>query len=183
MSFTITFPVDIGTFVITDTSVDLNNPNNLKGNLGSISCYQCVDDKEDDFIVIRRIQYGKQHKWMMCLPENYRVSELGESIFFTKEEAEKYQIQQLYKYSKKQRDRVIEKKIKERNTELEELYRLLKKYPTPELRHLIKDSCQLCSHRDENSTYYEIPVYLCRVCNEHNMFDYDFDRLRELFGE
>lgn len=33
MSFTITFPVDIGTFVITDTSVDLNNPNNLKGNL------------------------------------------------------------------------------------------------------------------------------------------------------
>lgn len=75
---------------------------------------------------IRRIQYGKQHKWMMCLPENYRVSELGESIFFTKEEAERYQIQQLYKYSKKQRDRVIEKKIKERNTELEELYRLLK---------------------------------------------------------
>lgn len=42
---------------------------------------------------IRRIQYGKQHKWMMCLPENYRVSELGESIFFTKEEAERYQIQ------------------------------------------------------------------------------------------
>lgn len=33
---------------------------------------------------IRRIQYGKQHKWMMCLPENYRVSELGESIFFNK---------------------------------------------------------------------------------------------------
>ena len=78
---------------------------------------------------------------------------------------------------------MIEEKIKERNTELEELYRLLKKYPTPELRHLIKDSCQLCSHRDEDSTYYEIPVYLCRVCNEHNMFDYDFDKLRELFGE
>ena len=52
MSFTITFPVDIGTFVITDTSVDLNNPNNLKGNLGSIACYQCVDNKEDDFIVM-----------------------------------------------------------------------------------------------------------------------------------
>lgn len=52
MSFTITFPVDIGTFVITDTNVDLNNPKNLKGNLGSIACYQCVDDKEDDFIVM-----------------------------------------------------------------------------------------------------------------------------------
>ena len=47
MSFTITFPVDIGTFVITDTNVDLNNPKNLKGNLGSIACYQCVDDKEE----------------------------------------------------------------------------------------------------------------------------------------
>lgn len=52
MSFTITFPVDIGTYVITNTDIDLNNPENLKGNLGSIACYQCVDDKENDFIVM-----------------------------------------------------------------------------------------------------------------------------------
>ena len=51
MSFTKTFPMDIGTFVITDTEINLNNPENLKGNLGSISCYQCVDDKEDEYIV------------------------------------------------------------------------------------------------------------------------------------
>nr|WP_297940402.1 hypothetical protein [uncultured Lachnoclostridium sp.] len=52
MSFTKTFPMDIGTFVITDTEINLNNPENLKGNLGSISCYQCVDDKEDEYIVV-----------------------------------------------------------------------------------------------------------------------------------
>lgn len=132
---------------------------------------------------IRRIQYGKQHEWFLCVPEVCKVSELGKSIFFTKEESERYQLQRLSEYTKNQQKRIINQKIKERNTELEELYRLLKKYPTPELRHLIKDSCQLCSHRNEDSTYYEIPVYLCRVCNEHNMFDYDFDKLRELFGE
>ena len=41
---------------------------------------------------IRRVQYGKQHEWFLCVPETYKVSELGKSIFFTKEEAEKYQV-------------------------------------------------------------------------------------------
>ena len=36
---------------------------------------------------IRRVQYGKQQEWFLCVPETYKVSELGESIFFTKEEA------------------------------------------------------------------------------------------------
>ena len=132
---------------------------------------------------IRKILYGKHREWTICIPETYKVSELGEGIFFTKEEAEKYQLDQLEKYTKEQRDRVIKQKVQERNAELEELYRLLKKYPTSESRHLIENPCQLCSHRNEDSVYREIPVYLCSVCNKCNMFDYDFDRLKELFGE
>lgn len=41
--FTITFPVDTGTFVKTPD-----------GNIGTIACYQCVDktDDKDDYIVM-----------------------------------------------------------------------------------------------------------------------------------
>ena len=70
---------------------------------------------------IRRVQYGKQQEWLLCVPETYKVSELGKSIFFTKEEAEKYQLQQLDKYSNEQRERIVKQKIEERNKELEDL--------------------------------------------------------------
>ena len=54
MSFTVTFPVDIGTFVIVDhEGIDLTKPTSLLGRLGSISCYQSVDqDNDDDYIVM-----------------------------------------------------------------------------------------------------------------------------------
>ena len=80
------------------------------------------------------MQYGKQQEWFLCVPETYKISELGESIFFTKEEAEKYQLQQLNEYTNEQRERIIKQKVEERNKELEELDRLLEKYPTPESR-------------------------------------------------
>lgn len=49
MSFTKVFPVNIGTFVIVDhKDVDLTNPNVLLGRFGSIECYQCVDDEDDN---------------------------------------------------------------------------------------------------------------------------------------
>ena len=67
---------------------------------------------------IRRVQYGKQQEWFLCVPETYKVSELGESIFFTKEEAEKYQLQQLNEYTNEQRERIIKQKVEERNKEL-----------------------------------------------------------------
>lgn len=132
---------------------------------------------------IRRVQYGKQQEWYFCTNETHKVSEIGKSVFFTKGEAEKYQVQQLYEYTKEQRERVISQKIQERNKELEELDRLLEKYSTSESRIPITNPCQLCPHRNEDSKYYEIPVYLCRICNEYNMFDYDMDKVKELFGE
>lgn len=53
-SFTVTFPISIGTFVIVDhESVDLTQSKALHGRLGTISCYQCVDNKDnDDHIVM-----------------------------------------------------------------------------------------------------------------------------------
>ena len=81
---------------------------------------------------IYRVQYGKPQEWILCVPETYKASELGKRIFFTKEEAEKYQLQQLNEYTNEQRKRIIKQNVEERNKELEELDRLLEKYPTPE---------------------------------------------------
>lgn len=54
MAFSVTFPVDTGTFVIVNhNGIDLTNPKNLIGRLGSIACYQCVDKRnEGDHIVM-----------------------------------------------------------------------------------------------------------------------------------
>jgi hypothetical protein len=128
---------------------------------------------------IRRVQYGKQQEWCLCVPETYKVSELGKSIFFTKEEAKKYQLQQLDKYTNEQRERIIKQKIEERNKELEEFDKLSKKYPTPESRMPINNTCCMCSHIDEVNS----PVYLCTICVKQNMFDYNMDKVKKLFGE
>lgn len=128
---------------------------------------------------IRRVQYGRQQEWLLCVPETYKVSELGKSIFFTKEEAEKYQLQQLNEYTREQREKIIRRKVEERNKELEELDRLLEKYPTPESRMPINNPCYMCSHIDEVNS----PVYLCAICVKQNMFDYDMDKVKKLFGK
>ena len=81
-------------------------------------------------------------------------------------------------YTNEQRERIIKQKVEERNKELEELDRLLEKYPTPESRMPINNRCCMCSHIDEVDNY----VYLCTICVKQNMFDYDMDKIKKLFG-
>lgn len=51
MSFTKTFPYNTGTFVLVDLDTyDEKDPKKLINRLGTIACYQCVD--EDGFIVM-----------------------------------------------------------------------------------------------------------------------------------
>ena len=133
---------------------------------------------------IRRVQYGKQQEWFLCVPETYKVSELGESIFFTKEEAEKYQLQQIYEYTKEQQELVVGQKIKERNTELEELNRLLTKYPNEESRKEIYlcEICKITSIQDR----YDVDDYrywLCEDCKNYNNFKCDINEVMKLFGK
>ena len=53
MGFTKTFPYNTGTFVIVDEDeININEPETLLGHLGTISCYQCVDEQNDGFIVM-----------------------------------------------------------------------------------------------------------------------------------
>ena len=126
---------------------------------------------------IRRVQYVKQQEWLLCVPETYKVSELGESIFFTKEEAEKYQLQQLNEYTKKQQETVVRQKIKERNKELEDLNRLLTKYPDEESRKEVC-LCKICKHDVSDYKY-----WLCKDRNNCNNFKCDIDKVMKLFGK
>lgn len=126
---------------------------------------------------IRRVQYGKQQEWLLCVPETYKVSELGESILFTKEEAEKYQLQQLNEYTKKQQETVVRQKIKERNKELEDLNRLLTKYPDEESRKEVC-LCKICKHDVSDYRY-----WLCKDRNNCNNFKCDIDKVMKLFGK
>ena len=53
MSFTVTFPVNIGEFVIIDyKKVNLNDPKNLLKRFGTISCYQDVTDYNEEYVVM-----------------------------------------------------------------------------------------------------------------------------------
>lgn len=54
MSFTITFPYNTGTFVVVDDiNIDCSdNPEALIGHFGSIVCYQCVDEEDNEMIVM-----------------------------------------------------------------------------------------------------------------------------------
>lgn len=53
MGFTKTFPYNTGTFVvIKDDNVDWNNPKSLLGHLGTIVCYQCVDEDDELMVMV-----------------------------------------------------------------------------------------------------------------------------------
>ena len=126
---------------------------------------------------IYRVQYGKPQEWLLCVPETYKASELGKRIFFTKEEAEKYQLQQLNEYTKKQQETVVRQKIKERNKELEDLNRLLTKYPDEESRKEVC-LCKICKHDVSDYRY-----WLCKDRNNCNNFKCDIDKVMKLFGK
>lgn len=60
MSFTRTFPYNTGTFVLVDLDTyDENDPKKLINRLGTIACYQCVN--EDDTLVV--MVSGYKNPW------------------------------------------------------------------------------------------------------------------------
>ena len=53
MAFTRTFPYDTGTFVVVHANdIDINNPETLRGRLGTIACYQCVTNREEYAVMV-----------------------------------------------------------------------------------------------------------------------------------
>ncbi len=53
MGFTRTFPYNTGTFVVVnEDGVDISKPKSLLGHLGSIECYQGVDEEEELWVMV-----------------------------------------------------------------------------------------------------------------------------------
>ena len=53
MGFTKTFPYNTGTFVIVnEEGIDMSKPRDLLGRLGSIACYQCVDEDDELLVMV-----------------------------------------------------------------------------------------------------------------------------------
>ena len=84
----------------------------------------------------------------------------------------------------KQQETVVRQKIKERNKELEDLNRLLTKYPDEESRKEIYlcEICKITSIQDR----YDVDDYrywLCEDCKNYNNFKCDINEVMKLFGK
>lgn len=86
---------------------------------------------------IRSIKYTQKLEWFIHLESDHRISELGETIFFDFDEAKEYQYKQLEKYNENQRRRILKDDYIAAKREVDELERLLQKYPDEESRNNI----------------------------------------------
>lgn len=60
MAFTKTFPYNTGTFVLVDLDTyDENDSRKLINRLGTISCYQCVDENDELIVMVS----GYKNAW------------------------------------------------------------------------------------------------------------------------
>lgn len=60
MAFTKTFPYDTGTFVLVDLETyDDKDPKKLINRLGTIACYQCVDEDDELMVMVS----GYKNAW------------------------------------------------------------------------------------------------------------------------
>lgn len=60
MSFTKTFPYNTGTFVLVDLDTyDKKDPKKLINRLGTIACYQCVDEEDELMVMVS----GYKNAW------------------------------------------------------------------------------------------------------------------------
>lgn len=74
--FTKTFPYNTGTFVIVDEDdIDINNPETLRGRLGTISCYQCVTNREEYVVMVSG--YKDAWGWRISIKRNSTGNRFG----------------------------------------------------------------------------------------------------------
>ena len=78
---------------------------------------------------VRKIQFTSHTKeWFFDASALYRVSEIGKSIFFSEDEAVEYQHSIMEQYTKEQQERIALRKQKQREEDLKQLDRLIRKY-------------------------------------------------------
>ena len=77
----------------------------------------------------RKIQFtNKTKEWWFQTNTIYRISEIGKSIFFSKDEAVEYQHSIMEQYTKEQQEKIALREQRQREEDLKQLDRLIRKY-------------------------------------------------------
>lgn len=116
---------------------------------------------------VRKIVFSdKQKEWFFTVAHNsYRVSELGKSVFVTEEEARIWQMNRLEEYTEDQKKRILRREHERRQKEINELNRLLEKYPDEDSRKMPDKCCGTCA--------YNVKPMVPHTCDECTSLDQD----------
>lgn len=80
-------------------------------------------------IEVRKVQFTKKtREWLFEADSTHRVSEIGETIFFSEDEAIEYQHSIMEQYTKEQQEKIILREQRQREEDLNLLERLIRKY-------------------------------------------------------
>ena len=113
-------------------------------------------------IEIRKIQFTKKtREWFFEADSTYRVSEIGKTIFFSEDEAVEYQHSIMEQYTKEQQERIVLREKRQREEDLKQLERLIRKYAdniTIKVDHYISGNLNsgVIGHRRDYSDYEDI---------------------------
>lgn len=80
-------------------------------------------------IEVRKVQFTKKtREWLFEADSTHRVSEIGETIFFSEDEAIEYQHSIMEQYTKEQQEKIALREKKQKESDLNQLERLIRKY-------------------------------------------------------
>lgn len=116
---------------------------------------------------ITEIKYTNTRKeWIFVMSNcNHKLSELGENIFFTEEEARLWQIKRLNEYTAEQQDKILRREYENKEKEIKQLKRLLAKYPDEDSRKMPDKCCGTCA--------YNVEPMVPHTCDECTSLDQD----------
>ena len=111
---------------------------------------------------VRKIQFtGKAQEWLFYTDTSRRVSEIGKSIFFSEDEAVRYQHSIMEQFTKEQQEKIELREQRQRKEDLEQLDRLIRKYSdniTIKVGHYISGDLDsgVIGHRRDYADYEDI---------------------------
>lgn len=116
---------------------------------------------------IRKLEYTyKKREWRFVVADcSHKLSELGENIFFTEEEARLWQIKRLNEYTAEQQDKILRREYENKENEIKQLKRLLAKYPDEDSRKMPDKCCGTCA--------YNVEPMVPHTCDECTNLDQD----------
>lgn len=96
---------------------------------------------------IKSIGFNSNKKeWYFVTETSHKLVEIGKEVFFDIDEAKEYEMQELCRRTAEQQRIIVEKKIAERNKDLDTLNSLLKRYPPGNTRCKFVKKCENCSY-------------------------------------